>query len=94
MTAERLIESFLNSPLYTTTYERGFGTIYTAAYWPKARAARFVWPDAPEPRASATSPKARATSSSIRPRRARWERSLRPKGRDRSRRGRQSGARE
>ena len=37
MTSERLIESFHRSPLYTTAYGQGFGTLYTAAYWPKKR---------------------------------------------------------
>lgn len=45
MTSERLIDSFHRSPLYTTAYGQGFGTLYTAVYWPKRRAARFSWPD-------------------------------------------------
>jgi len=45
MTPEHLIESFQRSPLYTTAYGQGFGTLYTAVYWPRRGAARYLWPD-------------------------------------------------
>lgn len=45
MTPDKLIQCFLHRPLYTTAYDRGFGTLYTAVYWPEERAARYVWPD-------------------------------------------------
>ncbi len=45
MTPEKLIQCFLRRPLYTTAYDHGFGTLYTAVYWPERRAARFIWPD-------------------------------------------------
>lgn len=45
MTTERMIDWFLRPPLYTTAYDNGFGTLYTAAYWPRSRSVRFVWPD-------------------------------------------------
>ncbi len=45
MTPERLTAAFLHPPLYTRAYERGFGTIYTAAYYPKRNLAEFIWPD-------------------------------------------------
>ena len=37
MTVEKLTACFLRSPLYTTAYDNGFGTIYTAAYKPQSR---------------------------------------------------------
>ena len=45
MTPERLVRCFLRSPLYTTAYDHGFGTLYTAVYWPERGAARYIWPD-------------------------------------------------
>ena len=45
MTSDRLLQCFLRPPLYTTAYGKGFGTLYTAAYWPERRAARYFWPD-------------------------------------------------
>ncbi len=44
MTTERLVEHFLYPPLYTRAYANGFGTIYTAVYRPRSRAASFIWP--------------------------------------------------
>ncbi len=35
MTAPKLLRCFLRSPLYTTAFDNGFGTLYTAAYKPK-----------------------------------------------------------
>ena len=43
--AERLVGCFLRPPLYTTAYENGFGTLYTAVYEPRLGRARYVWPD-------------------------------------------------
>jgi hypothetical protein len=34
MTPERFVQSFLEPPLYSTAFSRGFGTIYTTAYFP------------------------------------------------------------
>lgn len=45
MTVDRLIAYFLRPPLYTTAYDNGFGTLYTAAYRPTSGHARFIWPD-------------------------------------------------
>lgn len=45
MTPDRLIRNFLRSPLYTTAYGRGFGTLYTAVYWPTRGVARYLWLD-------------------------------------------------
>jgi len=43
--AGRLIHAFLQAPLYSTAYRRGFGTLYTAVYDPTARAVEFRWPN-------------------------------------------------
>ena len=45
MSLDRLIACFHRPPLYTTAYGKGFGTLYTAAYWPQRGAARFLWPN-------------------------------------------------
>jgi predicted choloylglycine hydrolase len=43
-TPEALVDQLLRPPLYTTAYDRGFGTLYTAAYRPAEGVADFVWP--------------------------------------------------
>ncbi len=43
--AERFIGAFLKPPLYSTAYGRGFGTLYTAVYWPARGTAEYRWPD-------------------------------------------------
>jgi len=43
MTANKLIRSFLRSPLYTNAYRTGFGTLYTAAYRPCSGRAEYRW---------------------------------------------------
>ena len=42
--ANRFIGAFLRPPLYSTAYERGFGTLYTAVYWPARGVAEYRWP--------------------------------------------------
>ena len=42
--AERFIAAFEKPPLYSTAYDRGFGTLYTAIYWPRRGQAEFRWP--------------------------------------------------
>jgi predicted choloylglycine hydrolase len=42
--AETFVEGFLQTPLFSTSYASGFGTLYTAAYRPLERAADFRWP--------------------------------------------------
>jgi predicted choloylglycine hydrolase len=42
---ERFEDAFLEPPLHSTAHERGFGTIYTAAYEPAAGVVRYRWPD-------------------------------------------------
>lgn len=44
MTRERLVEAFLEPPLYSTAFASGFGTIYTAAYFPAEGRAEYHWP--------------------------------------------------
>ena len=42
---ERFEAAFLEPPLHSTAHERGFGTLYTAAYEPAAGRVRYRWPD-------------------------------------------------
>jgi predicted choloylglycine hydrolase len=46
MTAERFVESFLEPPLRSTSYSQGFGTLYTAAYFPAEGRVEYRWPGA------------------------------------------------
>jgi predicted choloylglycine hydrolase len=41
---ERFIASFLEPPLHSRQYAGGFGTIYTAAYFPTERRVEYRWP--------------------------------------------------
>src|SRR5438105_2584250 len=43
--AQELIASFLNPPLYSDKFERGYGTIYTAVYRPVERSIEYLWRD-------------------------------------------------
>ena len=43
-TQEKFIDAFLKPPLYSTAYTAGFGTLYTAAYRPKAGTMAVHWP--------------------------------------------------
>ncbi|MCX7561258.1 C45 family autoproteolytic acyltransferase/hydrolase [Sulfitobacter sp. F26204] len=45
LTAGQLIHEFLTAPLASTGYDKGFGTIYTAAYRPEARQMSLHWMD-------------------------------------------------
>ena len=40
----RLAGAFLEPPLYTTLYARGFGTLYTAVHRPAERTVEYRWP--------------------------------------------------
>jgi predicted choloylglycine hydrolase len=42
--ARRFIDAFLRPPLYSTSYNEGFGTLYTAVYWPRKGRAEYHWP--------------------------------------------------
>jgi predicted choloylglycine hydrolase len=43
--AEGFVESFLRAPLFSTSYESGFGTLYTAAYRAAQGVAEYRWPE-------------------------------------------------
>ena len=45
MTRDRFVEAFLEPPLYSSAFSRGFGTLYTAAYFPAEGRAEYRWPD-------------------------------------------------
>ncbi|MCB1961028.1 MAG: hypothetical protein KDE68_10995 [Rhodocyclaceae bacterium] len=44
LSGETLIGAFLRPPIYSTAFTRGFGTLYSAAYWPTEGRADFFWP--------------------------------------------------
>lgn len=44
-TQEKFINSFLRPPLYSTAYNEGFGTLYTAVYRPRLKEMEIRWPD-------------------------------------------------
>jgi predicted choloylglycine hydrolase len=41
---ETMVDAFLQPPLYSTDYGRGFGTMYTAVYRPDRGIVDYVWP--------------------------------------------------
>lgn len=43
-TRSGFISRFLQPPLYNTRFEQAFGTLYTAAYYPKELAVEYLWP--------------------------------------------------
>jgi len=45
LTRDQFVEAFLEPPLRNTEYVQGFGTIYTAAYYPADGRAEYRWPD-------------------------------------------------
>jgi len=42
--ADRFIRAFEKPPLYSTAFDRGFGTIYTSVYWPARGEIEYRWP--------------------------------------------------
>ncbi|WP_299902150.1 hypothetical protein [uncultured Ruegeria sp.] len=38
------VDAFLKPPLYSLAFERGFGTLYTAAYHPNDLSVELLWP--------------------------------------------------
>jgi predicted choloylglycine hydrolase len=44
VTPETFAEAFLRTPLFSTAYASGFGTLYTAVYRPLDGAAEYRWP--------------------------------------------------
>lgn len=45
LTTDQLVSEFLTAPLASTGYDKGFGTIYTAAYRPKEQRMTLHWMD-------------------------------------------------
>ena len=43
-TAASFEDAFLRSPLFSTAYDSGFGTLYTAAYRPTQGTVDYRWP--------------------------------------------------
>ena len=43
-TADGLVGAFLHPPLYNSDFSKGFGTLYTAVYWPCRDHAELQWP--------------------------------------------------
>jgi predicted choloylglycine hydrolase len=43
---EKFIGAFLKPPIYSTAFDRGFGTLYTAVYRPRMGRAQLRWPGA------------------------------------------------
>ncbi|HEU0201130.1 MAG TPA: C45 family peptidase [Burkholderiaceae bacterium] len=39
-----VVKGLLEPPLYQRSYERGYGTLYTAAYYPRSRRVELHWP--------------------------------------------------
>lgn len=39
-----LVSAFLSPPIYSNAFDRGWGTLYSAAYIPQTRSASFLWP--------------------------------------------------
>jgi predicted choloylglycine hydrolase len=42
--ADRFVAAFLRPPLYSTAFEHGFGTLYTAEFWPGRGQMTLHWP--------------------------------------------------
>ncbi len=42
---DKLVQAFLRSPVYSTAYGRGFGTLYTAIYRPLEGEVEYRWPN-------------------------------------------------
>jgi predicted choloylglycine hydrolase len=48
-TADRFVQRFLEPPLFSTRFDHGWGTLYTAVYRPERREAELRWPNAALP---------------------------------------------
>ena len=49
LSRDELIGAFLQPPIYSTAFARGFGTVYSAAYFPIEGRANYFWPGASWP---------------------------------------------
>jgi predicted choloylglycine hydrolase len=54
LAADGFVDAFLAPPLHSTSHAQGFGTVYTAAYFPAEGAAEYRWPGSPPWRQSLT----------------------------------------
>ena len=45
VTRDHLVQAFLEPPLYSSAFSSGFGTVYTAAYFPAEGRVEYRWPD-------------------------------------------------
>jgi hypothetical protein len=45
MNGDRLVRAFLEEPLHRDGLASGFGTLYTAVYFPATGQAEYRWPD-------------------------------------------------
>jgi predicted choloylglycine hydrolase len=45
MSSSRLVQAFLEEPLYRASFASGLGTLYTAVYFPATGRAEYRWPD-------------------------------------------------
>lgn len=41
---EALVQAFLRPPVYQTSFEQGYGTLYTARYVPQSASVELIWP--------------------------------------------------
>ena len=53
ISADLLIDAFLKPPIYSNAFDRGFGTLYSAAYWPTEGRASYFWPGSSWPQSFA-----------------------------------------
>ncbi len=72
-TRDDFVDRFLRPPLYNTKYEQAFGTLYTAAYYPRERAVEYLWPRQDPLRQSVSGFEERDTIVHLRPARARFK---------------------
>ena len=45
LSAFQFTREFLQSPLYSNRFARGFGTLYSAAFYPRHRSCEYIWPN-------------------------------------------------
>ena len=43
-TLDNLVACFMRPPVFNSSHARGFGTLYTAVYYPHDSSARYIWP--------------------------------------------------
>ena len=42
--AEAMLRAFMRPPVFQTSYDQGYGTLYAAAYYPATASAELIWP--------------------------------------------------